>query len=175
MNPGYAADSGLCCRSADERDSKNFENGGEQRLGAARRWECTRPMANRELASSGYCATQCLLRLTRTPGHGRSVLAYPAEAPYADPHDVRWLRQGRRRDSSSYAACHGHASPLAGVLQFNLRPGPIACLGGADCNPLWYYFASSAYVVRSRGRSWVRPRLSCCAWLSASMATRRKP
>src|SRR5712692_12059964 len=64
-----------------------------QRPGGANRRQCARPVATRELASSEPCATNCLLRLSWTPGHGRTVLAQSAEPPDADPH-VRWCGRG---------------------------------------------------------------------------------
>src|SRR5713226_8825220 len=67
--------------------------GWGQRPGGANRRQCARPVANRELAGSEPCATQCLLRLSWTPGHGRTVLAQSAEPPDADPH-VRWCGRG---------------------------------------------------------------------------------
>src|SRR5712671_7344215 len=64
-----------------------------QRPGGANRRQCARPVATRELASSEPCATNCLLRLSWTPGSGHTVLAQSAEPPDADPH-VRWCGRG---------------------------------------------------------------------------------
>src|ERR1700730_9417707 len=75
---------------AIQRTSKT---GREQRLGGSNRWECAWPVANRELAGTSPCAPQCLLRLSWTSAHGRTLLAYPAEPPDADPH-VLWCGRG---------------------------------------------------------------------------------
>ena len=91
------------------------QTGCEPRLGGANRWQCARPVANREIASPEHCAPQCLLRLSWTPGHGRTVLAQPAEPPDADPH-VRWCGRLCQEDASASCCTKDEGGPFGATL-----------------------------------------------------------
>jgi hypothetical protein len=101
--------------NGDGRDSKNSATGCGQRSGGANRRQRARPVANRELAGSASCAPQCLLRFPGTPTHGRTVLAQPAEPPYADPH-LRWCGRLCQEDAQASCCTKDEGGPFGATL-----------------------------------------------------------